>query len=736
MKNKYFHDIEKNNQNMAEKIEEDSRKINTENILDDTVLETIYDEHKRIGRIHKGIYAITSVVAACIILVVGVRINMNTGNNTGVKSIVAQKDTKSSEAESAGGLTYAQIYEKLSAVDVIDGADADAEEGKDSLMDSGSSVSKVSSSGTEDFYNTNEQTDGVHEGDIVKTDGKYIYTLTRDEDTTNYYVVITKADGKELEKVSEITIGNKENSEYYFDNIYVENERLIAIGSSYGYLDFVCNDTIYGGKGGSTVIYVYDLSDIKTPNLLSKNIQDGSYVSSRLADGVLYSVSTCYLSEISEEKCVPTVNGKIISGSDVYISNNLDSWSYTIITTLDVYSPEDYKQVTAVAGGTNTLYASRDNLYLIINSQREENIIDSEQGEKTLESTNLKKYSNQEVKIKKRQKNYIQKKYKDLDLNGMKAYRDTGVYLYTNTTEIMKFSYNSDGMELVADTIVDGSTDDNMSFDEKDNYLRFVATNTTRKSVEIRINYYDKDGKYLFNVIEETRYISSGESSNDVYVLDEKLIEKARIEGLAENETIYAARYLGDRGYFVTYRDTDPLFSVDFSDMENPKIVGELKISGFSEYLHFYAEDKLFGLGRETNSKNGRWLGIKLEMYDITRDEAKVESKLVLEDFDAPALYNYKELLIDPEKSLIGFFASDGKKYKTYYMVYSYENNEFKELMRITINDDTRKNENSGYNIRGFYINEYLYVVDPGEGIKVIDLQDYDNNKITGQIKF
>ena len=63
-----------------------------------------------------------------------------------------------------------------------------------------------------------------------------------------------------------------------------------------------------------------------------------------------------------------------------------------------------------------------------------------------------------------------------------------------------------------------------------------------------------------------------------------------RIEGLAEDERIYSARFFGETGYFVTFKETDPLFTVDVSDPENPEIIGELKIPGFSEYLHFYGE--------------------------------------------------------------------------------------------------------------------------------------------------
>ena len=109
----------------------------------------------------------------------------------------------------------------------------------------------------------------------------------------------------------------------------------------------------------------------------------------------------------------------------------------------------------------------------------------------------------------------------------------------------------------VAKTRVNGYLNDSFSIDEYNGYLRLVTT------------------------VDRT---------NAVYVLDEKLEETGKIENLAKDERIYSARFMGDIGYFVTYRETDPLFSVDLSDPANPKIIGELKIPGFSEYLHPYGD--------------------------------------------------------------------------------------------------------------------------------------------------
>ena len=90
------------------------------------------------------------------------------------------------------------------------------------------------------------------------------------------------------------------------------------------------------------------------------------------------------------------------------------------------------------------------------------------------------------------------------------------------------------------------------------------------------------------------------------------------IENLAKNERIYSARFMGDTGYFVTFRETDPLFSVDLSDPDNPKIIGTLKIPGFSEYLHPYGDGLLLGIGEEVDEKGVESNQVKLSMFDIS----------------------------------------------------------------------------------------------------------------------
>ena len=108
-----------------------------------------------------------------------------------------------------------------------------------------------------------------------------------------------------------------------------------------------------------------------------------------------------------------------------------------------------------------------------------------------------------------------------------------------------------------------------------------------------------------------------------------------KIKNLAEDERIYSARFFGVVGYFVTFRQMDPLFAVDLKDPKNPKILSELKISGFSEYLHFYGKDRLLGIGMEAEVETGRTNGMKLSMFDISNPmDVQEISKLHLSSYD------------------------------------------------------------------------------------------------------
>lgn len=253
-------------------------------------------------------------------------------------------------------------------------------------------------------------------------------------------------------------------------------------------------------------------------------------------------------------------------------------------------------------------------------------------------------------------------------------------------TLLRKLSYKKGKLAVVAQKTFRGYLNDSFSIDEYDGYLRMVVTR----------------GK-----------------TNTVYVLDQKLKLTGKITNLAKDERVYSARFLGDTGYFVTYKETDPLFSVDLSNPKNPKILGRLKIPGFSNYLHFYGEDKLLGIGMDVDKKGDVTDGVKLSMFDISdKKNVKEEHKYTLKDvYSTDVEWDYKAALIDVEKNIIGFPAG-GENRQMYYLFNYTEEKGFQCNMKEKIYGS------DALSTRGIYIKDRLYVIH-GNVLKAYSLKTY-----------
>lgn len=730
---KNFHDVDTENIDIANKIFDDHNKLALSFNKD---INDILHKKKSNYRFLR----IAGSLAACLVIAAGITVFYN-------KTIHAPKPAtpKYNVANALGGNSnvssdYSKVYEYIDKCNLNSNMNNGMFSYTDDMLGATSSDGVKEFSGTADpeFYNTNEQTTGVHEGDIVKTDGNYIFTLSNnfDEDYgyDSFTIYISKVNGKKIKNISKIFINGtykeKGNSvSEYISEIYCYDNKLVVLGTKTiekinkgkKYRDGCLYD--YETK---TVIYVYDTADAKKPKLISTNIQDGSCSTTRMIDNYLYVISDKAINSFeNKEDMIPSTNGEKISCDCIYIPQYETSTRFSVITSLDVTKPSDYTSSISVAGGSDVVYVSNENLYLINNCRTATDIANTKAGKKL-----IKKVKHYDIKLNKKQKldKYMiedfKELYPDIDSKGIYYVAEKYAEKYTQTVNILKYQYNNGSIEYVAETKVNGSAYDNLFFDEYNHCLRFVSNQSENLEAGILFNYYDKDG----NLLTKRHDCYIGEDASDmttsVYVLDEKLNQSAVIEGLAKGEMIYSARYLGDYGYFVTFEQTDPLFSVDFSDISNPKIIGKLKMPGYSEYLHFYSDTQLLGFGVQTDNQGMDYL--KLEMYSLSNGTASKESKLILDNLNnSDALYNYKEMLVDPNKNLIGFSAiCYGKEYELfnrYYVVYKYEKNKFKQLYKIDL-----QSENSS--VRGLYINNYLYIVDSGFGIHVLDMNKDDSS--------
>jgi len=198
-------------------------------------------------------------------------------------------------------------------------------------------------------------------------------------------------------------------------------------------------------------------------------------------------------------------------------------------------------------------------------------------------------------------------------------------------TNIARFTVDGTRIAYSGGGMVQGSLLNQFSMDEYDGNLR-VATTEWR-----------------------------GDSLNSVYILDRNMDQIGSIENLAPGERIFSARFMGDIGYVVTFRQVDPLFVLDLSDPENPKVTGELKVPGFSNYLHPISQDILLGIGQDVDEETGIQQGIKLSLFDVSDSGKPREIKnLTLGDTGsyAEVLHNHKALMLKPEEELIAFDAT------------------------------------------------------------------------------
>lgn len=265
-------------------------------------------------------------------------------------------------------------------------------------------------------------------------------------------------------------------------------------------------------------------------------------------------------------------------------------------------------------------------------------------------------------------------------------------------TNIAKFALDEGRISGVAAAAVRGYVRDTFAINASDGYLRVLTTD-----------------------------YSTEDEVNALYILDENMKLTGQLTGIAPGEEIYAARFMGNTGYFVTYRNTDPLFTVDLSDPAKPEIIGELKVTGFSEYLHFWDDTHLLGIGYESDENTGNIENIKLSMFNIENPgEVTEEAKLVLKDVDySEALYDYKSVIISKDKNLIGLVCEDysSSRTKQTYQIYSYENGTFKKQAEIPgINGVNYENVRGMYSGNVFYlwINDNITSYDMTDGFKKI----------------
>jgi uncharacterized secreted protein with C-terminal beta-propeller domain len=151
-----------------------------------------------------------------------------------------------------------------------------------------------------------------------------------------------------------------------------------------------------------------------------------------------------------------------------------------------------------------------------------------------------------------------------------------------------------------------------------------------------------------------------GVLQNNIYVIDEEMRTAGKLENLAPGESLHSARFAGDKAYLVTFKKTDPLFVIDLTRPDAPEVLGELKIPGYSDYLHPYDETHLIGVGKETQEAQegdfAWYQGLKLSLFDVSNVSSPQQlAKTVIGDrgTDSQVLSDPKAFLFDKSRSLL-----------------------------------------------------------------------------------
>ncbi len=279
--------------------------------------------------------------------------------------------------------------------------------------------------------------------------------------------------------------------------------------------------------------------------------------------------------------------------------------------------------------------------------------------------------------------------------------KDYFYYMSSLHCYVTRFSVKNN-LVLTGRTIIDGFVKDQFSADEHNGYFRIAVHRT---------------------------------ADNALYVFDKNLKLCACVGDMGKGEQIKSVSFEGDKAYIVTFRQTDPLYTIDLSNPENPVILDELKISGFSTHLRRYRDNLLLGFGNEADESNGIVTGIKLSMFEEDESGKQTEiAKITITESDlyyyvgSPATSDHKYLLINSEKDIIGFpYAAFGeyiitddsgfdKEYKSYsdniYAIYKFTDNVFEELCSIEVSD---------FNSRAIYIEDVIYIL-CGNDIYLVDM--------------
>ena len=527
--------------------------------------------------------------------------------------------------------------------------------------------SVVSFDGAEqaDYSSTNIQVSLVDEPDYIKTDGRYIYLVNHNT------LTIIDAHPAETAKIVHKVAMDIEPQD--LENIFLNGDRLVIIyhGSTQPQIfaqesNGVSSNIItpYPIHHSNTIVSILDISDKQDPKILSEYKIDGNYHDARMIGDIVYLIADIRVSYNSPviPRVVSTPENTILM-PDVYrFPNHEARYNFNTIAAIDVSSNSLINSETFLMGNSNTIYVSEDNLYITYQKSITSKTIEEIQREIFFDSilplllpsiqeqvtsiyndpglTSSQK-QDQVSEIIQESYNFMPKQDREeLFVKMQEAVKESEWYIQRDMmqTTIHKIALDNGNLTYISNADVSGQLLNQFSMDESNGKFRIATT----VDADFRQNNFDDEDSI----------------SNNVYILDENMTELGSLEGIAPGEQIYSARFMGDQLYLVTFKQIDPFFVIDLSE-NTPKVLGELKIPGFSNYLQAYDDSHIIGIGRDTiENKDGRVQteGIKISMFDVSDFEnPKEKDTIIIGDSrtHSDILYNHKALLLDKQKDVM-----------------------------------------------------------------------------------
>jgi uncharacterized secreted protein with C-terminal beta-propeller domain len=517
---------------------------------------------------------------------------------------------------------------------------------------------------------TNVQVKGVDEPDFLKNDGKYVYILSGDRLT-----IVNAFPAEDADVAVKIALDIQQGQ--YLQNMFLNNNTLVIFYQEYKE-DFVIQEYDYAPRpfpSPQTHALIMDVSDREDPKIVRDFEVSGNYNNARMIGDNVYLITTSELYDY-RQPIVPKIaeSSRTVVFPEIYYFDNPELYyAFNTVTSIDLAADDEQSAIeskTFMMNPAATLYVSEENIYIAYQKnlpypyyyethsrerffeavvpllredvQQEIKDIDNDQSLTPSEKWDRVSELLQDTynRMSEEEKNQLFTKIQE----SLEEY-DAKIQKETLKTVIHKIAIGSDGLiNYSSKGEVPGRLLNQFSMDEHEDRLRVATTS----------EFWTPHGGSVLH--------------NNVYVLDEGMKIVGNLEEIAKNESIFAARFMGDTLYLVTFERTDPFFVIDLSG-DDPKILGELKLPGFSNYLHPYDENHIIGVGREAkeNQYGGvEILGVKLALFDVSDvSNPKVVDIFEIEGAtsDSEVLYEHKALLFDRNKDVLSIPVSIGPDY-------------------------------------------------------------------------